>query len=97
MSGLLGEKYIAASMTYGLIRKTIQVRRAKVYDCKCEKKVPMLATDKVMVVAFSTLVTPLFCPLYVYHDIKDLEIEIRHLNENDYQSQKEDVFDYLFF
>jgi len=84
--------YTAAAAAYGLGRKVYQMWDAKTYDLTydshkkefLEIAKPVLFADKVAVCAFTTLLSPAYFPMYVYNDIRWLEVKMKGLNLEDY-------------
>lgn len=93
--------YLLGASTYGAVRKAYQVSNATedVYDASSytHRKVPMLFVDKCMLVGVSILITPTLAPVFVYEDMRWLEMRTRKADPVDYgYNEKKHVFDYLF-
>lgn len=88
--------YIAATSGYGIARKTIQLYDAKLtitdYDDnykKTKRRVPVLMADKLFITTISTIASPYFWPVYLYNDMKALEVYARGLSSKDYDIKQE--------
>lgn len=75
--------YFIRAATFGFVRKVFQLQNATVrtYDYKKqeEKRLPMLLVDKVAVVGASTILSPVLLPIFVYNDLKSLEMFVLQL------------------
>jgi hypothetical protein len=95
-------KYVATTMSYGLIRKGIQIRNATIthYD-KNERqqiRVPMLISDKVLITAWCGCISLYMWPLYLYNDLCNLEIILNKNLKHEWYNVNEKKYkvDYLF-
>jgi hypothetical protein len=94
--------YIPATVGYGVLRKTFEVRNATIkhYDSKEGKtiKVPMLVTDKAALIVLSGLISMYAWPIHVGNDIRQLEMRFRGLDPAWYslKDEKETIADYIF-
>ena len=76
------------AFSYGLIRKTSHLKNAKItevhYDKKLKeykkKQIPVLLIDKIGILTYSSFITFFILPLYIYSDLKKLEIKCNNLN-----------------
>lgn len=96
------EKYVAIASVYGFIRKTYQIINVRTETFE-NKTVPLLFMDKVGIVAASTVASMYLAPIWMYNDVRRLEILLRGLDENDYFSERKskyrhhtDVIDCIF-
>lgn len=94
-------RYLVATTTYGFCRKVIKLKDATVekydIDTRTYKKMPMLTTDKMLVVTLGTLPAMYGWPMYLYNDIRLLECVMKGLDPRDYyiNNDKKYVSDYL--
>ena len=97
--------YFRGACAYGFVRKvdeivnaTIEVERSNVSKDTKRVFVPMLLADKCTALAISTVVSPWILPVYVYNDMKWLELRARELDPIDYgwRTRKTKWEHYLF-
>lgn len=92
-------RYMVATSSYGIIRKAIQLQDAKIQR-KREKdsRIPLLMSDKVMLISFSGILAIYVWPMFLYNDLKKAEIAWKGLSPSDYDMdvQKSHLSDYLF-
>jgi hypothetical protein len=96
-------KYTAyCGMTYGLVRKAIQMKTATitVYDKNTHEKrqAPVLLTDKVLVTIVHACAGAYLWPWYLYMDTTRAEMRLRQLDPYYYTlfDNKMSPFDYLY-
>ena len=99
-------KYFYFSAAYGVLRKTFQVydgyTEDSTWDDKTRKivkeKIPLLVTDKMMVVATTAFISPGMFPIYFLSDLRQLEIKARGLDKERHSSSRTryHAIDYLF-
>ncbi len=95
------KKYLVATLSYGLIRKGIQMRDATIshYDRRKNEtiRIPVLLSDKVMVTGLSGIVSVYLWPIYMYNDLRKLEIDIKNVRHDwYYDSTDKYLSDYIF-
>lgn len=91
--------YMAATMTYGGVRKALIVKDAEIQDRITNRKVPVLYSQKVLLVGLGALSSIYLWPFYTCIDIAKLEINARRLKQEDYMltpSCATSIMDYLF-
>jgi hypothetical protein len=93
--------YMVGASAYGFLRKACQVSNAHVetYDGvqHKHKMVPMLLSDKITLIGFSTLIAPYLAPVFLHEDIKWAEIRLRKADPGHYgYTEKKHVFQYTF-
>lgn len=99
------KNYIFCSLLYGFTRKIDDMVNATTVISKwdetakkhIDRPIPMLLTDRVVVLGISTLASPYLLPKYIYDDITLWEIYFRKANPMDYGiDTKRTMLDYLF-
>ena len=93
--------YALATVGYGIARKIPILKNATVEKYNREqreyKRVPMLTVDKIMITGVAGLANVYLWPLFVYKDLKSMEIYMSKSDIDDYTSFKPScAFDYLF-
>jgi hypothetical protein len=94
-------------MAYGFVRKVVDLVHAKIiirdYDQTNreyhDRPIPMLLTDRVVVMGISTLAAPYLLPKYLYDDMSCIELRLRNANPDDYgygDKGKRSIIDYMF-
>ena len=70
---------MAAAITYGVTRKVLHMREAKVerYTAHGKVTVPVLLTEKVLIAGACGMAGVYLWPLYVYSDLCHAEITLR--------------------
>lgn len=98
--------YAAAASVYGFGRKVYQLWDAKLYEQNydlhkgkyIEKVKPILFADKVALCAVGTVLSPFYFPVYIYNDIRWLEVKMKGLDSDDYDfSNKPSSMLHYFF
>lgn len=99
MNGLFSSRYLLATCAYGLVRKVIHLRNAKIdgkgrYNPETKKyereRVPMLVNSKIMVLGLGVFIAPYLWPYYLNNDLSAAEIWLRKLDpEHYYYGHKE--------
>lgn len=95
-------QYILTTFAYGATRRCMHLKGAKVcvYDPSSSsyKTVPMLTSTKVMTAAAAGCVATFAWPLYVYWDVRSLELSAKHpeLAACAMNCSPECLFNYLF-
>ena len=98
-------RYVISSIAYGFVRKVDDLVNAYTMVREWDKEarnhfdrpVPMLYSDRAMVLGISALASPLLLPKYIYDDLSWIEIRMRDADPNDYGHEvKRHVSDYLF-
>ena len=97
----VGGTYVAATLSYGLLRKGLEMKNATISYYDREKRentrIPVLLCDKAIVTAVSGVAAVYTWPLYVYRDLKKLEVRNKKLNPTWYDMNEERfLLDYLF-
>lgn len=91
------KSYIIGTIFYGVIRKLPQMQIAttnKYNKIKKEyHKVPMLISDKILVIGICSIMTPYVWPYYLYKDITKIKI----VNYKKYDFYKEDDACYYIY
>lgn len=71
-------RYVAATMTYGAVRKIVRLKDAEVELCGrdlTKKRVPMLLSQKALLTVIGTFSAIYIWPYYAYTDLQRLEID----------------------
>ena len=106
MDKIVKKSFIPLLM-YGFARKTIQMWNASVETLVHDKEQkelvykqrPLLCVEKGAVILSSTLLTPALFPMYVYKDLKNMEMKIRRIESTEGStmwSRNTCVADHLF-
>ncbi len=81
----LFEKYVVGATIYGYSRKAFKIKNAQYETYKRKSDVvvtlPVPYTDKIVTSCIHGLVAPYFLPIFVIHDMRDIEIWWRGLPE----------------
>lgn len=97
--------YGVSTVTYGMVRKAIHLHGATITHVeyndnhkRVEKKIPVLAADKLWITALSGLASIYLWPMYAMGDLKRAEIYMRGLKPSDYDVSQDKKYtaDYLF-
>lgn len=94
-------RYATVAICYGLIRKGLEMKNATItyYDFNRKKqKTPVLLCDKVYITLISGIASFYAWPIFLYNDLKKMEIKYKKLDDwvYDYFPEKENAIDYLF-
>lgn len=89
--------YTTCATMYGFVRKVDHVHNAQVeeYDFKTNtKKIsPMLTTDKVTIIGYATVMSPIFFPLWLHSDVRAYEMKVKNIDTHGDQPKR--ISDYL--
>lgn len=94
--------YVATTISYGLIRKSVEMKTAKLKCYDHTKKtyihVPVLTSDKILITAICGFAAMYVWPIYVYRDMNKIELALnKDLNPKWYCVQtNKHVIDYFF-
>lgn len=94
--------YVAATLSYGVLRKGIQMKDATIshYDSKQREyiRVPVLICDKVLMTTLCGIASIYAWPLYMYNDLKHLEIAMKKTLQPEWYNDHENKYliDYMF-
>ena len=99
-------KYVGLTAAYGFVRKLVNLHDAHTvvtsYDNetreRVDEKVPLLVSEKCMVLSLSMFVSPVLFPFYAMDDIKNFEVYIRNLSPEKYKPHRRiySPIDYVF-
>ncbi len=92
--------YVATTVSYGIVRKSIQMRNATEchYDAIKNETIrtPILMCDKVLIIGCSGIAS-LYCwPYFMYKDLRKYEVNAKNLNKAWYYTEDKHLSDYLF-
>lgn len=94
-------RYVAATMTYGAVRKVVRLKDAQVeswdWDSNSNRKsVPMLLSQKVLLTTVGSFCAIYLWPYYVYNDMLRLEINYTKSDASVYGfKQNKFMIDYM--
>jgi hypothetical protein len=92
-------RYVAATMTYGAVRKVVRLKNAEVesWDWDSDRKpVPMLLSQKVLLTTVGSFCSIYVWPYYAYTDMLRLEIDYNKRDPSVYGfKQNKYMIDYM--
>jgi ABC-type uncharacterized transport system substrate-binding protein len=98
---MLPPKYIMYTFSYGLVRKSIQMNNATIttYSDNRKKNVPLLYTDKALLIGWGALASVYLWPVFLWKDLGKIELYLDKTKDpKDYGYNKEytTYTDYIF-
>lgn len=80
-------KLMTVGAGYGLVRTTYKTHKAQIkqynYSTGKHKLRPLMVTEKIPVIILGSLVSSIYWPILIYHDVYSLEMNMRGYADED--------------